>query len=444
MSPRKSEPEEVVEVFAEETEQMLCEMEAALLALEDSPQDSEQLNRAFRTMHTIKGAAGLFGFDPIVNFAHQLEGELSSLRDGEHLADPKLIALLLRCKDHASQLAAEILNHGEVSEPLLQEGQQLLVQLFGDEVSHSILKQPVEAERPEASGSGSQYWLILLQFKRDSLRNGLDPLSFIRYLSTLGSLVDVITLFPDSLLGSQMDAEGCYLGFCITFKSEVTKARIQEVFEFVEDDCDIQILPPSQQQLFQALLEELPYVHQLHLREVLNRLFPQPLTQPEGSATPLQQAVPLNPIQTPCVRRVISQTSQDDPPVRYALSPEPSEKKRAINTQDLSYIRIDAHKLSELIDQVGELVISGAAIKLLLTHYQIPDVDDVLGRIESQLEEIRDSALRLRMVQIEDTFIRFRRVVRDLSRELGKEVVLTIQGGRVSWIRAWLKKSMIP
>ncbi len=90
-----------------------------------------------------------------------------------------------------------------------------------------------------------KHWFISLDFKPDTFRNGFDPLSFLRYLSNLGEIIKVITLYhPEEENGAEMDPESCYLSFRIAFNSSASKSEISEVFEFVQEDCDIRILPP--------------------------------------------------------------------------------------------------------------------------------------------------------------------------------------------------------
>ena len=102
-------------------------------------------------------------------------------------------------------------------------------------------------------------WHLSLRFGRNVLRNGLDPLSFLRYLGKLGTITGIETMHDASGLVEDMDPESCFLGFEIAFESAADKAAIENVFEFVRDDCRITILPPrSRIDEFIRLIEELP------------------------------------------------------------------------------------------------------------------------------------------------------------------------------------------
>jgi two-component system chemotaxis sensor kinase CheA len=99
-------------------------------------------------------------------------------------------------------------------------------------------------ERIDQERGDSDYWHISLRFGRGVLQNGMDPIAFLRYLSKLGRIVGIATL-PDALPpADEMDAELCYLGFEIAFDSSADREAIAGVFEFVQDDCEIRIIPP--------------------------------------------------------------------------------------------------------------------------------------------------------------------------------------------------------
>lgn len=433
--------------FVQESEELLQQMEDALLELEEAPEDEEYLNSVFRAMHTIKGAAGIFGFDPIVAFTHPVETVMDKVRSKEREIDSDLIAVLLDCKDHTAALVQQVAEgeEGQEDPELEVRGQELLQRLTGETPSGGAVvesKAKVEAEQQEEKPSDN--WVISLDFKQDALRNGLDPLSFIRYLKRLGEIVDIITLTHHLPAPHDMDPETCYLAFRIAFNSDADKDAIEAVFEFAQDDCDIRILPPhSQQKYYFEILDELPEdkverlgdilvqigaVTQQELNGALNE---QDAIIDEATAHPDQETKPLGEILVD--RNVVSK-----PVVEKALKKQ--EKTREKASQEAKFIRVDADRLGQLINLVGELVISNAAVKLMVERYNLQDAQEVVEGVEQLVEEIRDNALQLRMVQIGDTFSRFRRVVRDVSKELGKEIELVITGGEAELDKTVVEK----
>ncbi len=427
--------EQALQTFLAESRELLQEMEASLLVLESEPDNSEILNAIFRAAHTIKGSAGLFGLDAIVRFTHVVESVLDRVRDGKAAIDGDLIALLLECSDHIGDLVSVVAEQGgELSVAALQRDSALLLRLrpfqggAGGPAAAAIgvpALQPIEVQSRGGGFVGSNAWHISLRFGRDVLRNGMDPLSFLRYLSTIGEIVSAVCL-PDAIPpADEMDAESCYLGFEITFKSDADKAAIAAVFEFVREDCRIHILPPHSKVMeYIELIAMLPEGEQrlgdllvasgaLTRRELREGLETQESGKESGSARPLGEIL-------------VEKRSVGPAVVDAAL--EKQNQIRDNKAKENAYIRVQADKLDELINKVGELVIAGASASLLAQRAGESGLQEATSVISRLVDEIRGGALHLRMVPIGDTFNRFQRVVRDVSRELGKEIELLIDG----------------
>ncbi len=421
-----------LETFSQEVDELLTAMEDALLVLESTPDDADCINSIFRAMHTIKGSSGLFGFDDVVAFTHEAETVLDRVRNGERAIDPELIAVLLACKDHTAQIIQHVLfNEDEpLPEVLKQQGQTLIVELTGSSAAASNGMPTTQEEKadhfevdPNTTDS-SDNWVISLAFKQDALRNGMDPLSFIRYLQTLGKIIEVIVTMPTLPRIEEMNPEYCYLNFKIAFNSSADKKTIENVFEFAEDDCDIAILPPnSRQEHYLQLLADLPEDQIKRLGEMLIEIGA--LTEKEVAHTLNEQND--NEDIKPLGEMLVAKNILQQPVIEQALKKQESVKQKV--NKESSYIRVDATKLGYLINLVGELVISGAAMRLMVDKHGLSDVDDVASTMSHLVEDIRDTALQLRMVQIGETFTRFQRVVHDVSKELGKQIQLQITGG---------------
>lgn len=430
--------------FAQEVDELLTAMEEALLSLEAMPDDAEAINSVFRAMHTIKGSSGLFGFDGVVAFTHEAETVLDKVRNGECAIDAELIAVLLSCKDHTSQIIQHfILNEDEpLPEALQQQSQALIAQLTGSSAAAGGMPstQQEKADHFEVdvnTTDSSDNWVICLAFKQDALRNGMDPLSFIRYLQTLGKIIEVIITLPTLPRIEDMNPEDCYLNFKIAFNSSADKKTIEDVFEFAEDDCDITILPPnSRQEHYLQLLEDLPEDQAKRLGEMLIEIGA--LTEKEVIHILDEQRDNDNAETKPLGEMVLAKNILQQPVIEQALIKQEAIKQK-INKES-NYIRVDAAKLGYLINLVGELVISGAAIRLMVDKHGLSDVDDVASTMSHLVEDIRDTALQLRMVQISETFTRFQRVVHDVSKELGKKIQLQITGGEAELDKTVVEK----
>ena len=278
-------------------------------------------------------------------------------------------------------------------------------------------------------------WLISLVFKKDALRNGMDPLSFIRYLQTLGDIVEVIVAMPPTPRLEEMNPEDCYLNFKIAFNSSADKKTIEDVFEFAEEDCVITILPPhSRQENYLQLLEDLPEDQFKRLGEILIEIGASTEKEVSRLLEEQRDSAEVKPIG----EMLVAKNIVHQPVVEQALLKQEAVKQK-IN-KDASYIRVDAEKLGYLINLVGELVISGAAMRLMVDKHGLSDVDDVASTMGELVQDIRDTALQLRMVQIGETFTRFQRVVHDVSKELGKQIQLQITGGEAELDKTVVEK----
>jgi two-component system chemotaxis sensor kinase CheA len=377
--------DEALQTFFVEGRELLESMEAALLRVLDEDDRSESINEIFRAAHTIKGSAGLFGLDGVVAFTHVVESLLEELRAGAITLDAPLIKLLLACGDHIGMLIDAVEAKQDVSDPeAVQAGAALIAGL-----EHYLVAPEADDAPPAAAGipcaqSASGNWQIALRFGPSVFKNGMDPLSFIRYLATLGSIEHIVTL-PDALPAlDELDAENCYLGFDIAFKSDADQATIENVFEFVLDDCTVNVSP---------LLSE---------------------------TTPLPDTVAAAP--EPVLAPVVAATAAT---TTAAPKPKPAKDQK---TQESQSVRVDADKLDRLINLVGELIISAAGANLLARRTKNAALHESHSTLAGLVEEVRDSALQLRMVKIGGTFARFKRVVHDVAHELGKDIELRTFG----------------
>ena len=439
--------DQALNTFVAEAGELLVEMEDALLRLETEPDNEELVHAMFRAAHTIKGSAGLFGLDAIVAFTHVVENALDQVRNGELKVSDELIAVLLPCRDHVDKLLGFI-PEMQVDAETHAAGHALLARLksfLGEPASGAAETTPnsppaVREAQVETSGGGvmeGDNWHISLRFGRDVLRNGMDPLSFIRYLGTLGTVVSIITLADEMPDAEEMDPESCYLGFEIEFSSPADKKTIEDVFEFVRDDCHIRILPPpSHLGKFVSRIEEAS-----GNTDLLGQLLLE-----AGVLTPheLEEALEFqSKTQATGNKPAIGEVLVAEHMVQKEVVEVALDKQRQIRehkSAEAKFVRVQADKLDELINLVGELVIAGAGTTLLAQRQGDGALQESTALMSRLVEEIRDGALRLRMVQIGETFSRFQRVVRDVSKELGKDIELVITGAETDLDKSVVEK----
>jgi two-component system chemotaxis sensor kinase CheA len=446
-----------VQTFLAESRELLDAMEHGLLCLEADVTDPEPLHAIFRAAHTIKGSAGIFGFDPLVDFTHHVETLLDALRAGELRLNADGIAVLLACVDHIRTLLEPVVQGQPLAAQTHGQGEALIQRLqhYGDRSPAAIqAAAPAAVPTPRVASDGvapaervavTDFWHISLRFGHDVLRNGMDPLAFLRYLTTLGDMVH-LTVLDDALpAAADMDPEACYLGFEIDFKSDADRTTIENVFEFVRDDCLLRILPPhSQIAEYIRLIAEFP-THTVRLGDILvasGALTPAELAwglqrQAEESAR-TGRGQPADPHVRQLGEILVQAGTVAAPVVTAALDKQQHIKEH--RAQESRFLRVEAEKLDQLITLVGELVIAGATTHVLAQRAGLGEVLESTSALSRLVEEIRNSAMSLRMVQIGATFQRFERVVHDVSRELGKEIRLVRSGEETELDKSLVEK----
>ncbi|MBV2235455.1 MAG: chemotaxis protein CheA [Sterolibacterium sp.] len=442
--------EEILSVFIQESREQIAAMEAELLGLEQgsNANDAEVLNAIFRAAHTIKGGAGVVELGMVESFTHVLENTLDKLRNNEIQVNDSLISILLNCCDHIGALLDHVESSASDEDAALQQDGAAIAEKLRAcvaaqgvcETGGSGLATTSQAASPsehnselESEGSGKSIndcWHISVRFGENVLRNGMDPAAILRYLLTLGEIVHIATLVDGMPAAEDMDPESCWLGCEISFRSTADKAAIERAFSFVQDDCELRILPPDSKVAdYLQLISELPE-EPMRLGEILVKSGA--LTHSElMSGLAQQQAQATSEACRAETPSPLGDILIEQKVVQPEIVEAAATRQKQVNdkkAEESRLIRVHAGKLDHLIDLVGELVIAGASANLLAQNSHLPQLVEATSLLSRLVEDIRDSALQLRMVQIGETFNRFHRVVRDTAKELGKEIELVIHG----------------
>lgn len=442
--------------FYAEAEELLEAMESALLVFEDDKGTQELLNDIYRSVHTIKGSAGIFGLDHIVDFTHVVENVLDLAREKrveneQETIEPGLISLLLSCRDHINQLVHIDLQEYESNKPLKEQSADLIQRLsfwlsteedVNSEVS-AFGKSEIDVSigNSEESSAGSN-WHISLRLSQDCLQNGMDPLSFIRYLATLGTITQIETLVDELPAFENFDPESLYLKYEISLDSQADEETIKNTFMFVEEDSSINILPPTSSvedyiELIKSLPEEDALLSDIFVKSgVISQdvAIAALSTEEHAESFEMQEDNQQEWSNEGVKNQFIENTPQ------HVIS----ELTQGGNALVKKQIRIDANKLDQLISLIGELVISRQRVDTLIDQQGNSDLKESVENIGSFTEQIRDAALSLRMVPIGATLKKFKRIVRDSAQALGKEIDLQIEGAGTELDRLMVEKLTDP
>lgn len=392
-------------IFFTEARQLLAEVESYVLQLEQNPNDTEVLNAAFRAAHTIKGSAGVFGLLVITHFVHDLETVLDRVRNSEIGFDANMSTLVLECRDHISELVDCIEAGGDAEHvsPDMAVAQAGLTARLKAYLLQEDQPDAIQPSRPLEVNNTEQTWHVSVRLGRSTLCDGFDPAPIFSYMETYGELQAVIPVLDALPSFADLDAESCYLGFELRFVTDKGQAGIEDAFEFLTEESRVRILSHScTPEQWDALVSALP--------EGAARAAE--LLQEAGFPRPQEEALP----------EVMEVTGN------AVTTASGKSKATGKATPVSSFIRVPSDKLDALINLVGELVIANAGTVEQAKHLNHTAMLESTSAVAGLIEEIRDGALGLRMVQIGETFQRFQRVVRDTAMGLGKQIQLEISG----------------
>lgn len=417
--------DETLALFVADSTQQLDVLEGQLLALERDPADHAALDALFRAAHTIKGNAAVVQLGEVEWFAHVTESVLERLRSGELLAGCELITLLLACSDHLRYLVTNASFGADASPAFAEEDRArligLLVPWLGDELEEVAPHSDATPRRSE-----EDCWRISLQPGFESLRQGLDPLNFLRHLETLGRLHSLRVVDDEIPPSEGFDPEACYLRFEVLLDTGADKQAIEDVFSFMRDACTLQIEPPaSQLDDWVDRLDSLPE-DELQTGEMLVRV---------GALTPDELASGLRAQRggegSGPIGRILVDEGFVPPQVVDAALRRQDEIKTALQ-REAAQLRVSAERLDQLVNSLAGM--QGSLAQLAQRGTRVSAVEMVA--LQHALEKARRLAEGLRMARFGEQFRRFHRLVRDASLELGKRADLLVSGGEVEMDRA--------
>jgi two-component system chemotaxis sensor kinase CheA len=424
--------EEAIATYREEAGELLAELETSLLDLEETPDDSDLITRVFRAMHTIKGSGAMFGFDEIAAFTHEVETVFDMVRNGKMTVTKRLLDLTLKSRDHILYLL-----NMPVGEDVDRSAGDEIIAGLRQLVPHDDLPQkgsdavPVIdlPALPEDELAQESTWRIRFRPTPNILMCGTNPISLINELRTLGT-AHVVAQLDEIPVLDDITGENCYMYWDIILTTVRGEDAIRDVFIFVEDDCDIRIELIDSSGLIDReqgykklgdILVERGDLSPVEMQKVLQ------LQKRFGEILVEQGIVSPEKVQSALVEQ------QHVKSVRKERSEAPSQEAAAS-------IRVPAERLDQLINLVGEMV----TVQAHLSQVSLAGGDSTYIAISEEVErltnELRDTALNIRMLPIGSTFSKFKRLVRDLSQELGKEIEMVTFGAETELDKTVIEK----
>ncbi len=407
------------QAFVEEAHELLAELESSLLELEETPEDMDLVGRVFRAMHTIKGSGAMFGFDEIAAFTHEMETVYDKVREGHLPITTELINLTLRAKDQI-KLMLDRPHTGEAPDgPASAEIFAAFQELASgtgvlDSISPDRLPDSGGASPPPIQGDQATFRIRFMP-SRDIFLSGTNPLLLLDELRALGEC-GITALLDDIPPLEDMNPEECYVGWDMVLTTGRDMNAVKDVFIFVEDDCQLTMERvdceahggpgPTHKRLGEILVERGD-------------------VQDEEVSEALSEQKRLGEI---LVEKGITTSGRVESALTEQEHVRKAREKTRAGEDSAASIRVPADKLDVLVNLVGELVTVQARLSQtasLLNHVELASVAEEVERLTA---ELRDNTLNIRMLPIGTTFGRFKRLIRDLSQELGKEIEMTTEG----------------
>ncbi len=390
--------EEEIEIFLEDCDDQLQMMEDALVEIQNSGANEQSIGAIFRAMHTIKGSAGMFGYAKIVTFAHAGENLLDAIREGHVSINEAMVTLFLTFKDHIEKLIALEVNEEEPSKQEQELSDSIIRQLeaFMPSEDFTEIATPSLSEISVVSKE-QELWHLSLRFSQDFFTMGMSIHSIFNFLNTLGSISILEPVLYNVPPLETLNPLHAYLGFETRFESDATKEEIEEAFEFVIDDVGLILFTCKD---FDAI------INLIHSRdeEKLSSLLV------EHDFFTQEDFVSLN----------------AEKKVEKAIQEQKSPKTLPKTSTTL---RVDSNKIDILINYMSEILIANAKVLTLTQKESSSELNEATHQMHNLLEHVRDGIMDIRMIQVGESFNKFKRIVNEASKVTAKEIEFLIIGG---------------
>lgn len=405
------------EAFREEAYELLTDLESSLLELEENPADLEIVGAVFRAMHTIKGSGAMFGFDDISSFTHDVETVYDLVRNGELGVTGKLVSLSLAARDQIKAMLDATCGGDSCDLARTEELRAAFRALIPVQEGAPATAASASAKVEKPTAVRQRTYRIRFLPNREIALSGTNPLCLLNELRELGKC-QVVAQMDDVPPLADLDPEQTYAYWDVILTTGEELDAIKDVFIFVEDDCRIQIdliddeellgTDSSYKKLGDILIERGDLAPEA-LQEVLR--------QQKRVGEMLVEAKVVSPSK---VASALAEQQQ--------IKEVRSQQQKQQGGGDAASIRVPADRLDRLVDLVGEMVTIQSRLSQTALGREDAELISIAEEVERLTAELRDNTLNIRMLPIGTTFSKFKRLVRDLSQELGKEIELTTAG----------------
>ncbi|MBU1176696.1 MAG: chemotaxis protein CheA [Alphaproteobacteria bacterium] len=393
------------DTFRQEARELLETLEQGLLDLEKHPDDNELVNTVFRALHTLKGSGAMFGFLDVAGFVHEFETAFDGIRKGRTAATPELIGIALDAKDHVACLIEGAVDKPEAGELILSALRNLTDDTFP---VAPVAAAPIPSPPPGMDDAKRRTWRIVFRLPADCMLNGTNPLLLLDEIRQIGPCT--VTALTDRVpVIGEIDPEQLHLGWQVDIEAEDPRGALNDVFLFLIDDMELHVEPLNGAETTARPAETGPAPPATQPDEARSDRFPTaPTEQPDTTAQ---------------IGGHVMKAAEKPNPTSEAPPAIPKESGAAGMS-----LRVPAERLDELMDRVGELVIAQSRLQLMASESNDLGLRTIAEELERLSAGLRDTTMGIRMVPIGSLFSRFRRLIHDLSHDLGKEIEFVTNG----------------
>lgn len=387
--------------FVEEALDNVAIIEELLFNLESEPTNKEHIERLFRAMHTIKGGGAMFGFNDLSAFTHNLETIYDLVRNDKLAIDSDIISLTFESLDYIRQL----LDLGDLTDPndIARQNEYIarIQKYFGNNVTSAPGAKPAPAPvaaAPAAPVSSKKNYLVTFEPFESLLNNGTNPFFIIEDLVALGDAK--VVAYTDAVKTfAEFEPLTLRIKWQTILSTESDENDIKDVFIFVEDECKIDItLLPDGDILSQG--------------EALTKLID---TKKEQNQS--------------LVKEDFAQFKQEKKVVEKKA--EAPKAQAGGVTEKIATMRVASSKIDELVNAVSELVTMQAQFNLIAAKHNDATLLAVAEQMEKITRQLRDNSFEISLIPLQGELVRFQRLVRDLSKNLGKQIDFVVEGGEI-------------
>ena len=386
--------------FLEEASDLISRLEQSLLELEQNMNDPDLVDGVFRIMHSLKGGGGMFGFENVSNSTHKLENLYDLVRQKKLKVNREILDITFESADHITSMLND--DGSQTSQIVANEAilqRRIDAILSGkpsekEEVGH-IVETTTDSDEVVAT-----YYIKVKPFESIQ-NNGTNPFFLIDELVGLGP--HKVNVFYNGIPDLENFVfDKTYISWEIILATEQGEQAIQDVFIFVEDDCEVKVEKIADADIFKF-----------------------------DGIEPLLQCQHDFSFDIAKIKSLAEAT--------ISLEKAKKEQNKLENAGDehikkfsrestISGIRVDSEKIDTLMNLVSELITTQAGLNLYAENNKSPELISIAESLENISRQLRDTAFSITLIPIDYLVMRFRRLIRDLSREVGKEIAFEARG----------------